>query len=752
MELQLYVHVILAVLLIFTGVCYCQVNVDVLKKSLEYASGVNDLPASAVENLRRLGLEKFHESLLDRDDGCGSQFLELYNYTYEEKIIGGSSVSYRAIDIAVDAFGKPGSGILRGATNFKGSFDECLSIKTNFTMQYCLSHLVLGVGTQFTLPFYEALCIPATCNKTVVDAALNETTKILYEAFRAYLVLDRTSEAGFMCTSQEKVPFTPGAKAMIFISSLMVALVVIGTIVDLYTQIYQLIVKNERVYGNVINDGSTRLIANEVNEKATLLQQHVHSDQPKGPVSQKLSGFLYDLIVSFSLYKTVPAIISTHQPASAISCINGMRVISMFWVILGHIYIFSLTASVLDNTSDLFSFAKRFSAQPILNGFLSVDTFFVLSGLLVSYLTLREMNRKKGRFPFLSYYLHRFLRLTPTYMFVMFFIWGLFEYMGNGPTFKYSAQALASSCKKYWWTNLLYINNFVPSNFNDECIGWVWYLANDMQFFVISPLLLIPLYYFLPAGLIAVLVLLLASFGVTGFIAGYYGFPANEFGGLFYGTDIRPPDFPDQSSEIYGKPYCRISPYLVGIVLGYIFFKNYHFKLHYIVNWVIHLVLWALAIVFGMSTVYGLYSSFNGHHVTGTENVMYYMFSRFTWGLALALLAFSCHNGYGGVINHFLSLPFWVPLGRLTFNAYLVHPVVIFGLYTSLRNNLHFDTNTMVVYTIASCVLSYGIAGVISVFVEFPLSNVEMSVFKLFGVKRGESKNVKENIKVHQNS
>ena len=41
-------------------------------------------------------------------------------------------------------------------------------------------------------------------------------------------------------------------------------------------------------------------------------------------------------MLSFSLYKTIPTIMSTHQPVTAITSINGIRVISMFWVILGH--------------------------------------------------------------------------------------------------------------------------------------------------------------------------------------------------------------------------------------------------------------------------------------------------------------------------------------------------------------------------------------------------------------------------------
>ena len=733
-------------LLLFVAVSYCQnIDTETLRKSLEHATELKNLSGTELSAMMSFALKSFYNNLLDGDGDCASQFADLQNYEYETKLPGGLSASYKSLYVAIDAFGKPGPGILRGGVDLKGAFDECLSIKANFTMQYCLSHLIFGAQEiNFQLPFFEALCIPASCKETDVGRALNITTELLYERFKAYLLLDNSETIGFRCTSQEKLAFSPGAKAMIALSCLLVVLVIIGTLVDWVIQVYETL-KYEHHYGNSINGDRqyNRFQGNEIDEKATLLA--VNRGQPKQPASTKLSRFLYDLIVSFSLYKTVPAIMSTHQPPSAISCINGLRVISMFWVIMGHVYGFSLSIASLDNTLDLIDFVKRFTAQPILNGFFSVDTFFFLSGLLVSYLTLREMKRRNGCFPFLTYYLHRYLRLTPTYMFVLFFIWALSIYMGNGPTFQSNMQAVSGYCKSYWWTNLLYINNFHPSDFSKECMGWAWYLANDMQFFVISPLLLIPLYYWLPAGLIAVAVLLAASIGVTGFIAGYYGFPTNLFAPILFGTDIRPTNFPDEFSEIYGKPYCRISPYLVGIILGYVFFKNYRFKFHRVVNLFIYLLLWAMAIVFGMSTVYGLYSSFNGHHLTVTENVMYFMFSRLTWGLALAQLAFCCHYGYGGVINHFLSLPFWVPLSRLTFTAYLIHPAVIFVLYSSLRHDLHFDTNTMVVYTIACCVLSYGIAGVVSVFVEFPLSNVEMTLFKLFGIKRGESKQVREN-------
>ena len=135
----------------------------------------------------------------------------------------------------------------------------------------------------------------------------------------------------------------------------------------------------------------------------------------------------------------------------------------MFWVILGHTYDFILPQVVcrfpILYCSLLFN--------PYFNGNLSVDTFFFLSGVLVTYFTLHQMT-KKGRFPFIHYYLHRYLCLTPTYAFVLFFSWHLMFYFATGPA---SAFQTPNACSNYWWTNLLYINNFHPWKLQDECAG-----------------------------------------------------------------------------------------------------------------------------------------------------------------------------------------------------------------------------------------------------------------------------------------
>ena len=62
-------------------------------------------------------------------------------------------------------------------------------------------------------------------------------------------------------------------------------------------------------------------------------------------------------------------------------------------------------------------------------------------------------------------------------------------------------EAVDDSCPEGWWTNLLYINNLYsgpdpqtgPALNKFGCLGYTWYLANDTQFYILSPILLITL-------------------------------------------------------------------------------------------------------------------------------------------------------------------------------------------------------------------------------------------------------------------
>lgn len=53
-----------------------------------------------------------------------------------------------------------------------------------------------------------------------------------------------------------------------------------------------------------------------------------------------LTGILGQLLLSFSVYTNGSKILSTHQSAGTLTAINGIRFISMTWIILGHTFVF----------------------------------------------------------------------------------------------------------------------------------------------------------------------------------------------------------------------------------------------------------------------------------------------------------------------------------------------------------------------------------------------------------------------------
>ena len=55
------------------------------------------------------------------------------------------------------------------------------------------------------------------------------------------------------------------------------------------------------------------------------------------------------------------------------------------------------------------------------------------------------------------------------------------------------------------------------------------------------------------------------------------------------------------------------------------------------------------------------------------------------------------------------------------------------------RTIIHYNDTLLAALAVANVAISYAVAFVLAVFVEFPLGNLEMAVFKLLGVSRRES-------------
>ncbi|GIY26702.1 nose resistant to fluoxetine protein 6 [Caerostris extrusa] len=121
----------------------------------------------------------------------------------------------------------------------------------------------------------------------------------------------------------------------------------------------------------------------------------------------------------------------------------------------------------------------------------------------------------QGTFSVDSFFL---IRLTPVYMLLIVFNTLMFKNTGSGPF--WGDDSDIDACKQHWWWNLLYINNFLP--LESMCTTWTWYLANDMQFFLMGVILLSIVWRWPSIGLSISGIFLVSSWIVTWCISYYY--------------------------------------------------------------------------------------------------------------------------------------------------------------------------------------------------------------------------------------
>ncbi|KAJ6631744.1 Nose resistant to fluoxetine protein 6, partial [Pseudolycoriella hygida] len=178
----------------------------------------------------------------------------------------------------------------------------------------------------------------------------------------------------------------------------------------------------------------------------------------------------------------------------SVSCIHGMRVFSMLWTIMVHTYL--QTFGISENKYQKVLTEQSFFYQIIGNANYAVDTFFYLSGFLVTLLFLRTAEKASNKKPTVTadatkvflLYLYRFLRLTPAYFVALLISEVSFKDTYNHSVFP-SGLADHLTCPSHWWRNMLYIQNWFP--FPELCMIWSWYLANDMQFYIWAIIILV---------------------------------------------------------------------------------------------------------------------------------------------------------------------------------------------------------------------------------------------------------------------
>lgn len=262
----------------------------------------------------------------------------------------------------------------------------------------------------------------------------------------------------------------------------------------------------------------------------------------------------------FSIIDNSKFIQATELNKDSLEVIHGIRAIGMIWIIIGHIFFYA--AGSISNLEIIFTYADKFVLQPLFTVALAVDSYFVVSGLLLSFLFFqrRKKNRKENEvIAFFKSVINRYLRLTPSYLVVFILTTVGAKFLLDKSQY-FTLEKNNENCSKYWWRNFLYINNFYPMS--DMCMSWSWYLSVDFQCFTISSLLLITATKFkkISLGLFG------AIFAVATAYNGYIGYQTSY--SFTLDSQYKTID------QLYTPTGSRIGPYFIGVFVGW-FLSHY---------------------------------------------------------------------------------------------------------------------------------------------------------------------------------
>ncbi|XP_001849838.2 nose resistant to fluoxetine protein 6 [Culex quinquefasciatus] len=381
---------------------------------------------------------------------------------------------------------------------------------------------------------------------------------------------------------------------------------------------------------------------------------------------------------SFSLYRNIRSILHViprqKDPAKkmdTIECANGIRALSMIWIIVHHVHETSVSYPVSNPQTRLdylFSFVSSATAN---SGSLAVDAFLAMGGMLVSITMLRELD-KAGKINPLMLYLRRYIRLTAPYAALILFVVSFPMYMGDGPLWKSTMTSLQRGCLENWWSALLHIQNYV--NPRNMCLNWTWYLSVDMQLYILAPALIYPLWRWGKRVLIGIGGLAFLSIACV-----FTTFLVNDFRDVQNAIPLR------EQVLTYYPTHARMAAWFLGVIFGYILHRTRSAgsnlpKRYYALGWSICFAILALIIYGGHEVFLMEYSE-----SAKVADAFYVSLSRPVFGVCVCWIIWACVNGQGGVIDGILGSELWQPLAKLSFTMYLLHLQLL--LMASIANS-----------------------------------------------------------------
>ena len=476
---------------------------------------------------------------------------------------------------------------------------------------------------------------------------------------------------------------------------------------------------------------------------------------------------LFSPIKHLKISSTLKYLSSFEQSPAALKSINGIRVLSLCWVCLGHQFLIMILSYTDNNGEILKHFSSDYPNMIILmNGTFSVDTFYAIGGLVASYVLTRKILKLKKtgqNLPVLNVLqdgLKRFMRLVPSLAAIAFLSVTVFNHQQEEPIYRKFPQneqsftGLAKACTGTGWLYPVFLMTtwlwpLVTENQNGACLGWTWYVSNEFWYYLVLALCLVPMILssqksikYISYAIVTILFLALFSALIWLTSYCYFYFTYYLFSNLgnyqYYGNHTKEECLRQDIlwNQIYFAPFYRYGPYLVGVLAGIFLAMK---KLQYATKDIetrsflgiresTGRILMCLVILGMIGIVYfPLPTAYEAVYWPQWVADLYEGFSRTLWGVLVCAMIVLIEGGVRGPWD-FLKSDYFLIFSKINFSAYLIHYYSITWIVqSSFRSSFYLSANLGLVVGVVGCVVMYVTGGVFFILFEAPfavLSNV----------------------------
>ncbi|EGQ4152374.1 acetyltransferase [Staphylococcus pseudintermedius] len=284
--------------------------------------------------------------------------------------------------------------------------------------------------------------------------------------------------------------------------------------------------------------------------------------------------------------------------------------------------------------------------QWLSGGFLGVDTFFVISGYLITSLLLTEYHNT-GKIKLMSFWLRRVKRLIPAVLFLVMGVIVLSLIFMPTEIQKVRADSIAAIFYvSNWWYIMQNVDYF--EQFAVQPLKHLWSLAIEEQFYLVFPIVLLSLLSFIRRlKSIRIIFLILLVISMIAMMVLYV--PNENVARVYFGTDT------------------RIQTLLMGVLLALVWPP---FQLKAKVNRQMRTMIDTAGVV-GLAILFICFK-----FVSETNSILYYGGFFLISTVTLLVIASSVHPS--GYFAKFLGNKVFTFIGSRSYSLYLWHyPIIV---------------------------------------------------------------------------